>query len=415
MNAVAMPLPPVERVRPGLWSIPVPLPNNSLRYVLVYAVRDRRRAVPRRRRMEHRRGLRRPRRRPRRGGLRHDRRPGRARHPHPPRPLRPGRPDPARRRGRGSRCTRPTPRLIHDRYEEPDDLLGRVGADAAPDRAPPAEERRRCSRRPCRCGPSSTSVRPTCCSRTASSPRCRAGTSPPSGRPATRPATSASGSRANRLMLSGDHVLPRITPNIPFHPQAGDDPLGDYLASLDKLRAVYDADEVLPAHEHRFVGLHGRLDQLRRTTSTASSRCSPPSRDGVDTAWGIAARMHWSRSWDRSRASCGGPRSARPWPTCGRWWCRGRRSARRRSGRRRTARRSSSHAEGDRLLPRVQHLVEREPHHLRHHVEHRDRDDRAPAGPLAVVQGGEHAGVGVERRADVGDRDPGSAGARAGR
>jgi hypothetical protein len=24
----ADPLPPVERVRPGLWSIPVPLPNN---------------------------------------------------------------------------------------------------------------------------------------------------------------------------------------------------------------------------------------------------------------------------------------------------------------------------------------------------------------------------------------------------
>ena len=30
------PLPPVERVRPGLWSIPVPLPI-VLRYVLVYA------------------------------------------------------------------------------------------------------------------------------------------------------------------------------------------------------------------------------------------------------------------------------------------------------------------------------------------------------------------------------------------
>ncbi len=26
----------MEKVRPGLWSIPVPLPNNSLRYVLVY-------------------------------------------------------------------------------------------------------------------------------------------------------------------------------------------------------------------------------------------------------------------------------------------------------------------------------------------------------------------------------------------
>src|SRR5579862_7049738 len=32
-----VPLPPVELVRPGLWSIPVPIPNNPLRYVLVYA------------------------------------------------------------------------------------------------------------------------------------------------------------------------------------------------------------------------------------------------------------------------------------------------------------------------------------------------------------------------------------------
>lgn len=31
-------LPDVERVRPGLWSIPVPIPINPLRYVLVYAL-----------------------------------------------------------------------------------------------------------------------------------------------------------------------------------------------------------------------------------------------------------------------------------------------------------------------------------------------------------------------------------------
>ena len=31
-------LPPVENVRPGIWSIPVPIPNNPLRYVLVYAL-----------------------------------------------------------------------------------------------------------------------------------------------------------------------------------------------------------------------------------------------------------------------------------------------------------------------------------------------------------------------------------------
>src|SRR5437868_14306593 len=31
-------VPPVERVRPGLWSIPVPIPIAPLRYVLVYAL-----------------------------------------------------------------------------------------------------------------------------------------------------------------------------------------------------------------------------------------------------------------------------------------------------------------------------------------------------------------------------------------
>src|SRR5256885_13071022 len=32
------PLPPVERVGPGLWSVPVPLPMSSLRYVFVYVI-----------------------------------------------------------------------------------------------------------------------------------------------------------------------------------------------------------------------------------------------------------------------------------------------------------------------------------------------------------------------------------------
>ena len=37
-SASLAPLPPVEQVRPGLWSVPVPMPNSSLRYVLVYVM-----------------------------------------------------------------------------------------------------------------------------------------------------------------------------------------------------------------------------------------------------------------------------------------------------------------------------------------------------------------------------------------
>jgi glyoxylase-like metal-dependent hydrolase (beta-lactamase superfamily II) len=102
----------------------------------------------------------------------------------------------------------------------------------------------------------------------------------------------------NKLMLSGDHILPRITPNIPFHPQAAADPLGDYLESLEKLTA-YDAREVLPAHEHRFVGLTGRVHELVGHHERRFAEVLTAIRDGVSSAWDIAARMHWSRPWDR--------------------------------------------------------------------------------------------------------------------
>jgi hypothetical protein len=93
-------------------------------------------------------------------------------------------------------------------------------------------------------------------------------------------------------------VLPRITPNIPFHPQAGADPLGDFLRSLVKVGS-YDADEVLPAHEHRFVSLDGRVEELRHHHEQRFGEVIEAVKDGVDTAWGIASRMRWSRPWDR--------------------------------------------------------------------------------------------------------------------
>jgi glyoxylase-like metal-dependent hydrolase (beta-lactamase superfamily II) len=82
---------------------------------------------------------------------------------------------------------------------------------------------------------------------------------------------------AEGVMLSGDHVLPTITPHIGgFNPQG--DPLLDYFESLDKVAAYGpDVSIVLPAHGHPFDDLAGRakaiqehhvgrLDLLRRTT-----------------------------------------------------------------------------------------------------------------------------------------------------
>lgn len=64
-----------------------------------------------------------------------------------------------------------------------------------------------------------------------------------------------------RLLLSGDHVLPRISPNISYHPQQRPDPLADFLDGLARLGTL-TVDEVLPAHEYRFSRLEERLRAL---------------------------------------------------------------------------------------------------------------------------------------------------------
>jgi glyoxylase-like metal-dependent hydrolase (beta-lactamase superfamily II) len=67
--------------------------------------------------------------------------------------------------------------------------------------------------------------------------------------------------RKRRIILTGDHVLPTISPNISFHPEQSGNPLGQYLHSLGKIRD-FEVDDVLPAHEYEFKDLKGRVDGL---------------------------------------------------------------------------------------------------------------------------------------------------------
>lgn len=77
-----------------------------------------------------------------------------------------------------------------------------------------------------------------------------------------------------KLLISGDQVLPKISSNVsvfPIEPDA--DPMGEWLASLDKLRReVPDDVLVLPAHNEPFRGLHARLDRLASSQHAALAR-----------------------------------------------------------------------------------------------------------------------------------------------
>ncbi len=100
-----------------------------------------------------------------------------------------------------------------------------------------------------------------------------------------------------RVLMSGDHILPRITPNISFHPQQTSNPLSDFLDALEKVAGL-EVDEVLPAHEYRFRNLAQRIVQLRGHHEARLDEIRKALRERPgSTAWEIAIEMTWSRPW----------------------------------------------------------------------------------------------------------------------
>jgi glyoxylase-like metal-dependent hydrolase (beta-lactamase superfamily II) len=77
-----------------------------------------------------------------------------------------------------------------------------------------------------------------------------------------------------KLLISGDQVLPRISSNVSVFPTEPDgDPMSEWIASCHKLREVLPADVlVLPAHNEPFTGLHTRLTSLIDNHETALER-----------------------------------------------------------------------------------------------------------------------------------------------
>lgn len=76
------------------------------------------------------------------------------------------------------------------------------------------------------------------------------------------------------VLIAGDQVLPRITPNIAVHPLEPDaNALGGWEASLARIRRQVPGDVlVLPAHNEPFEGLHARIDRLEQALWQATAR-----------------------------------------------------------------------------------------------------------------------------------------------
>jgi glyoxylase-like metal-dependent hydrolase (beta-lactamase superfamily II) len=96
------------------------------------------------------------------------------------------------------------------------------------------------------------------------------------------------------VMFAGDHVLPRITPSIGFEQSAADYPLRDYLDSLRLVRALPDR-RLLPAHGPVAPSVHHRVDELIEHHDTRLAQIDETVDAGASTASESAHRMLWTR------------------------------------------------------------------------------------------------------------------------
>lgn len=101
-------------------------------------------------------------------------------------------------------------------------------------------------------------------------------------------------------VVTGHHVLPRISPNVSYSHVSGTAPLDDYLTSLEKMRQMSSAT-ALPTREWTFSPLGKRIDELRAHHEARLEEIFAVIRAGAETVWSVAATVTWSRPWAEMR------------------------------------------------------------------------------------------------------------------
>ncbi len=104
---------------------------------------------------------------------------------------------------------------------------------------------------------------------------------------------------SSKILISGDHLLPTITPHVSQFME-NMDPLTDYLNSLEKIEKL-DVEVVLPAHEETFTNHRERIRQLKEHHEQRLVEIMAELKNGSLTAYMLASKVHWNvnyKSWD---------------------------------------------------------------------------------------------------------------------
>lgn len=102
-----------------------------------------------------------------------------------------------------------------------------------------------------------------------------------------------------KLLVSGDHILFDITPNITCFFE-GENPLKDYITSLDKVYTL-PIDLVLPGHRRLVENPRARINELKEHHRIRNEEILAILQQGPKSAYETASLMSWdidSESWE---------------------------------------------------------------------------------------------------------------------
>lgn len=103
-----------------------------------------------------------------------------------------------------------------------------------------------------------------------------------------------------KILISGDHVLPHITPNVALHPQSSRNPLNDYINSLNQIKQL-EVELVLPGHEQPFNNLSERIDQIVSHHHERNSEILDILGNKTKTAYQLTTEIIWMPDTRASR------------------------------------------------------------------------------------------------------------------
>jgi glyoxylase-like metal-dependent hydrolase (beta-lactamase superfamily II) len=95
-----------------------------------------------------------------------------------------------------------------------------------------------------------------------------------------------------KVLLSGDHILPKITPNISLNPQSIENPLGRYIKSLEEIKKL-DIVMTLPGHDRPFTRTVPRIEEIIRHHGHRNEEILKAIEAGPRTAYQIAHKITW--------------------------------------------------------------------------------------------------------------------------